>query len=285
MSERFFRALSESTDYRQWSRFDIEVEKASTASTSLSRRLDSFPATDQRARLIDSSFTDPSITFDLRTTLDDIARDLPWAGMKPRTPKKLLNGFDSLDATPDISRATSPAPFATNGSSSSPGAEQLEVVKRWLSCLVPFGVDADCDETLEQLDVRPSPVDLALATQQYVYTFVILTCSSTDIVSLCNRVDLDLLPFLCSQPRKQHGRFPLIQQPNVSSSSPVFFESFSTTLRRNELRAKPSSSLLLVSKTRLATGSNDRVSQCLRIIGSTRIVSPTLFLPPCDFSC
>jgi hypothetical protein len=106
---------------------------------------------------------DPSISFDLRTTLDDAARDLPWAVSKQRTPKKLLNGFDSLDATPDISRAASPAPFS---SGSTPQFDHLEIIKSWLSSLVPFGLDKDCDQALEQLEIAPPPVQLALASQQ-----------------------------------------------------------------------------------------------------------------------
>ena len=104
---------------------------------------------------------DPSITFDLRTVLDEVSRDLPWSIAKQRTPKKLLNGFDSLDATPDISRSTSPAVFASDVHS-----DHLEIVKTWLSNLIPFEIDKDCDNALGQLEISRPKVQLSLASHQ-----------------------------------------------------------------------------------------------------------------------
>lgn len=109
---------------------------------------------------------DPSITLDLRAKLEDIARDLPWAASR-RTPKRLNNGFDSLEATPDVSRAGSPAPFA--GSANSPLSDQLDIARQWLANLVPFGVDRDCDETLQQLGIVKPSLQLSLASTRYVH--------------------------------------------------------------------------------------------------------------------
>ncbi|GAA5960639.1 hypothetical protein JCM3765_005885 [Sporobolomyces pararoseus] len=126
--------------WRIW--FDADVESAGTASSSMSH---------------------PSITFDLRTALDEVSRDLPWSLAKQRTPRKLLNGFDSLDATPDISRSTSPAVFASTNNFHT---DHLEIVKTWLSNLIAFGIDKDCDHALEQLEISAPNVQLSLASHQ-----------------------------------------------------------------------------------------------------------------------
>ncbi|GAA6016235.1 hypothetical protein JCM11491_003777 [Sporobolomyces phaffii] len=125
-----------------------------------------FDVEEENAALVSASKTHPSITFELRTMLEDVAQDLPWSNSKQPTPKKRLNGFDSLDPTPDVSRAASPAPFSPSVKPSSPSYDQIGIVRRWLSSLVPFGVDTDCDEALEQLGVVESSVHLALATHQ-----------------------------------------------------------------------------------------------------------------------
>ncbi|GAA6064483.1 hypothetical protein JCM10212_000363 [Sporobolomyces blumeae] len=110
-----------------------------------------------------ASVANPSVSFDLRVAVDEIARELPWMASR-RTPKKLANGFDSLDATPDISRTGSPALF--NGRSNSPSEEQLDIARQWLENIVPFGVDTACDETLEQLGIARPSEQLVLATNE-----------------------------------------------------------------------------------------------------------------------
>ncbi|GAA5914045.1 uncharacterized protein JCM6883_007133 [Sporobolomyces salmoneus] len=136
-------------EWRIW--FDEDDEKPDAAISSMALDLFWIGYVDR---------TDPSANFDLRALLDDVSRDLPWSSSHQRTSKKLRNGFDSLDATPDISRSASPAQL------SSPESGYLGIVKRWLSNLIPFGDDEDCDRALEQLGIVPSPVQLELATNQ-----------------------------------------------------------------------------------------------------------------------
>ncbi|GAA5940493.1 WD40 repeat domain-containing protein [Sporobolomyces koalae] len=121
------------------------------------------------ANTVTSSMIHPTIAFDLRSFLEDIARELPWSASK-RAAKKVGSGVDSLDATPDISRAASPAPFHLyqpgSGSAATqspgPGLDQLETVRTWLMNLVPFRIDERCDKTLGQLGIVEPPFQLAL---------------------------------------------------------------------------------------------------------------------------
>ncbi|GAA5922792.1 hypothetical protein JCM1841_000709 [Sporobolomyces salmonicolor] len=121
-----------------------------------------FNLTDKRAVADPSSPTQPILSLDLRSTLDTASRQLPWTAHDSR--RKKGNDYDSVENSPDLSRGA-PGINGRSTSPSQPHGDPLAFARRLLAELVPFRIDRECDELLEQLGIRRAALRLGSGLQ------------------------------------------------------------------------------------------------------------------------